>query len=128
MNKLKKILIVEDEVDYAEMVKMRLELAGYEVAIAEDAYQGNKAVINENYDLIILDLSMPIGGGFSLLERIRGMELKSSVPVVILTGKTIDDEIIQQAKQFNVSAIFTKPYDSEKFLGKIKSLAPTEEI
>jgi len=128
MSRLKKILIVEDEIDYAEMVKMRLELAGYEVAIAEDAYQGNKAVINDVYDLIILDLSMPVGGGFSLLERIRNMESISSVPVVILTGKTIDDEIIEQAKQFNVSAIFTKPYDSEKFLGKIKSLAPIEEL
>jgi len=59
----KKILIVEDEIEFAEMVKVRLEGAGYSADIALDAYEGNKSIMNTNYDLIVLDLAMPVGNG-----------------------------------------------------------------
>ena len=122
MSPKKKILVVEDEVVYAKMVRIRLEAAGYEVWVAVDAYQGTQMIVKNDYDLIILDLMMPAGGGFALLERIRNMPAKSMIPVIILTGKTIDDEIREKAKANDVAAIFTKPYDSKQFLRKIKSL------
>ena len=70
----KKILIVEDEIDFAKMVKLRLQAVGYDVYIAGDAYTGTQQIIKNDYDLIILDLMMPAGGGFSLLERIRNSQ------------------------------------------------------
>jgi len=126
-----KILIVEDEIQFAEIVKTGLELEGYAVTISMDAYSGSvdafsstKDVLRGNHDLIILDLMMPAGGGFSLLERIRKYPQKEKTPVIILTGKIIDEEIIRSANKYNVSAIFTKPYDAEKFVNKIKSILP----
>ena len=65
---------------------------------------------------------MPAGGGFSLLERIRKIPTKADIPVVILTGKTVDDGVKQLAGEYDVSEIFTKPYDSEVFVDKIKTL------
>ena len=97
------------------------ESAGYEVSVAVDAYQGTQMIVHGDFDLVILDLMIPAGGGFALLERIRNMPAKST-PVVILTGKKIDDEIRARAEANDVAVIFTKPYDSKQFLRRIKSL------
>ncbi len=110
--------------DFAKMVKLRLQAVGYEVHIAGDAYTGTQEIIRNDYDLIILDLMMPAGGGFSLLERIRKIPSKTLVPVVIVTGKTIDSEDRQKAEELDVAAIFSKPYDSTEFVETLKSLAP----
>jgi CheY-like chemotaxis protein len=115
MDTKKKILIVEDELDFAKMVKLRLLSVGYEVQI-----------VRNDYDLIILDLMMPAGGGYSLLDRIRKIPSKTMIPVVILTGKTISNEDREKAQEYNVSAIFSKPYDSTEFLETLKSLVPLE--
>jgi len=122
MSEQKKILIVEDEPKYAKMVKMRLESAGYRVAVALDTYAGTQAALHEEHDLIILDLMMPAGGGFALLERIRKFPDKAEIPVVILTGKRIDEKVKAQAEANQVATIFTKPYDSARFLNKIQKL------
>jgi len=122
MGERKKILLVEDELDFAKMVKIRLESLGYEVSIAGDAYSGTQAIIKSTPDLIILDLMMPAGGGFSILERIRSIPAKATIPVVIVTGKTIDQALKEQAETYGVSAIFSKPYDSVQFVQKIKTL------
>ena len=120
----KKILIVEDEIEFAEMVKVRLEGAGYSANIATDAYEGNKEIMNTDYDLIVLDLAMPVGSGLELLEHVREHPNKAEIPVVIVTGKLVDDYVLDKAKALNVSAIFTKPYDSELFIEKVTSLVP----
>ncbi|MCJ7812340.1 response regulator [bacterium] len=125
MSGKKRILIVEDELDFAKMIKLRLESVGYEVMIAGDTYDGTQKVLKEHPDLLILDLMMPAGGGFTLLERIKQHPITITMPVIILTGKTIDDEVRQKADKYGVAAIFLKPYKSERFVEKIKSLLPT---
>ncbi len=122
MTVLKRILVVEDEIEFAELVKARLEMTGYLVSIAVDAYGGTQAILKEEFDLIVLDLMMPAGGGLSILERMHQFPRKSTVPVVILTGKPIDDELSAKLSNLKVSAIFIKPYDTTKFLARIKSL------
>ena len=75
-------------------------------------------------DLLILDLMMPAGGGFALLERIKQHPIHVSMQVIILTGKTVDDEVKESAEKYGVAAIFLKPYKSEHFVEKVKSLLP----
>jgi len=118
----KQILVVEDEPEFAELVKARLEMAGYVVSIAWDAYAGTQAILKKEFDLIILDLMMPAGGGLAILERIQNFPGKLHIPVVILTGKVIDNELKAHLSELNVSAIFAKPYNSIEFLSKIQSL------
>ncbi len=124
MSQKKKILIVEDELDFAKMVKLRLESVGYEVMIAGDTYDGTQKVLKENPDLLILDLMMPAGGGFALLDRIKQHPIHVTMPVIILTGKTVDDEVRKHAEEYGVAAVFLKPYKSEHFVEKVKSLLP----
>ena len=124
MDEKKKILIVEDELDFAKMVKIRLESVGYAIDIALDTYQGTQMICKNDFDLVILDLMIPAGGGFTLLNRIRKMPAKSTIPVVILTGKQITNEIKANAKDNDVAVVFTKPYNSKQFVKKIKSLVP----
>lgn len=124
MSERKKVLVVEDEPSFARMVGLRLESVGYEVHIAADAYTGTREILQGDYQLMILDLMMPAGGGFAILERIQKFPSKCTIPVVIVTGKTIDDEVKSNVDKYNVSAIFTKPYDSKSFIRRIKSLVP----
>ena len=125
MSQTRKILIVEDELEFAKMVKLRLESAGYEVALATDTENGTQKVMEEDFNLLVLDLMMPGGGGFALLEQVHERPDKANIPVIILTGKTIDDEVREKAKVYNVADIILKPYESRAFVEKIKSLVPS---
>jgi DNA-binding response OmpR family regulator len=118
----KKILIVEDEREYAEMVKLRLELSGFSCAIAETTQAGVTKMKEGNFDLMILDLMLPGGGGSVLLNELGRDPAKAGVPVVVLTGKPLTQEVNADLKQYKISAVFSKPYDPEKFLGVIRSL------
>ena len=122
MNNRKKILVIEDEFQFAKMVKLRLESVGFEVHIAGDAYDGTQQVLKNDFDLLIVDLMMPAGGGLALLERVRKFPSKSLLPVIILTGKTVDDVLRKQADDLDVNAIISKPYDSQEFAQKVMSL------
>ena len=121
-----RILVVEDELEFAQLLKDRLEMEGYRVSVVGDAYAATQAVIKEDFDLMVLDLMMPAGGGFSVLERMRRFPGKSTIPVVILTGTTIDDEVKEKAEKYHVHTILIKPVESHKFVSIIQRLLPLE--
>ncbi len=124
MQEKKKILIVEDENEYAHMVKLRLESEGYEVTIANDAHIGTQEIFKGDHELVVLDLMMPGDTGFSVVRRMRHFPGRTTTPVVILTGKVIDKQVKAMAKAYDVLAVISKPYNSEEFLNTIKSLLP----
>lgn len=119
-----KILIVEDEVEFAGMMKIRLQLAGYDPAVVTDTQSGVNAVLQNGFRLIVLDLMMPGGGGFALLEQIRSVRQSQRLPVVIVTGKTLSSDVQAMVDTFKVDAVFTKPYSPDRFVEKVRSLAP----
>jgi DNA-binding response OmpR family regulator len=118
----KEILVVEDEIQFAEMIKLRLEITGYSVSIATDTNEGISKIKNNSYDLIILDLMMPGGGGMTLLEAIKDYPNKAAVPAIIVTGKTVTAELKKKLDDYHIADIFIKPYDPAQFLGKINEL------
>lgn len=124
MKEKKKIVIVEDELDFAKVVKLRLENVGYEVHISLDTYLGMHAIVKNQPDLVILDLMMPAGGGFVLLERLRNNPSTVTIPVVIMTGKPIDEEMRSKAETYDVAEIFQKHYDPATFVEKIMRIVP----
>ncbi|MCP4692492.1 MAG: response regulator [Desulfobacterales bacterium] len=122
MGEKKKVLVVEDEPVFSEIVKEILTREGISVTVAADAYSGTQQIIKGAHDLIVLDLMMPAGGGFSLLKRIRNISSKKDIPVVIMTGKHIDGKMKHDADELNVAAIFSKPIDPETFVPTIQAL------
>lgn len=79
-----KILIVDDDVNICELLRLYLEKEGYETAIAHDGETAVEAFENDGFDLVLLDVMMPRVDGWEACRRIRA---KGNVPIIMLTAK-----------------------------------------
>jgi len=111
------ILIVEDEVRLASVIKKQLEEAGYEVDIAHDGYQGHMMFRDHHYDLVILDINLPQMNGYDLCREIRKTD--PDIPVIMLTALgTADNKLTG----FGAGAddYILKPFDIRELLARIQ--------
>ncbi len=119
MGQKKKVLIVDDERDIVKVLMIRLRGAGYEVVTAFDGAQAIFVAHKEKPDLIILDIRMPAGDGFSVVEKLKHSTDTFSIPVIFLTGGPERDS---EEKAMTLGARFyiKKPYDPEELLDAVK--------
>ncbi len=117
----KKILIIEDEEGLAVSLKTLIEGQGYNSIVASDAVQGTKFARQETPNLIILDLGLPGGGGFAVLENLNLVDTTSAIPVLVLTANPQKDAEIK-ACEMGVVDYFHKPFDSAELIKKIKEI------
>ena len=89
---MKRILIVEDDITIAEMVRDFLVIDGFDVFIATDGSDGYKKALAENYDLILLDLMLPNMSGYEICRNIRD---EIDVPILMVTAKGDDADKIR---------------------------------
>ena len=108
---MKKILVVEDDPDINKALSIRLRAAGYEVCNAEDSLQGLATAVRERPDLMVLDISMPAGDGFSIVERARNHTDLPRIPVIFITASK-KPELRKMAIDLGAVAFFEKPYES----------------
>ena len=113
------ILLVEDEENLHESLKMNLELEGYEVTSAFDGIQAMKAVQNEYFDLIIMDVMIPEMDGFSATQNIR--LTNTEVPILILSAKDSSADRVTGLKK-GADDYLTKPFNLEELLLRVKKL------
>jgi DNA-binding response OmpR family regulator len=119
MDQKKKILIVDDERDIVKGLMIRLQGAGYDVVTAFDGAQCVFMAHKEKPDLIILDIRMPAGNGFSVAQRLKRSIHTFTIPVIFLTGspeKNAEDKAMALGARFYIK----KPYDPEELLDAIK--------
>jgi DNA-binding response OmpR family regulator len=115
----RKILIIEDDADTRMGLVVRLRKAGYQTAIAGDAGTALTAVQRESPDLILLDLGLPAGDGFVVLERLKKTDRLESIPVIVLSAR--DPEANRsRALQAGAHAYFHKPADMKALLETIE--------
>ena len=121
----KKILIVEDDFNFGNILKDYLALNDYDVTLAKNGIEGFQKFKKDTFDLCILDVMMPYKDGFTLAKEIR--EQNQEVPIVFLTAKNLKDDFL---KGFKVGAddYLTKPFDSEVLLAKIKAIINRKNI
>jgi two-component system alkaline phosphatase synthesis response regulator PhoP/two-component system response regulator VicR len=119
MREKKRILIVDDERDIVKALTIRLQRVGYEVVTAFDGAQGIFMAHKENPDLIILDIRMPAGNGFSVAEKLRESTDTFTIPVIFLTGSPEKDSE-ERARALGVRFYVKKPYDPEELLDAIE--------
>lgn len=113
------ILVVEDEEHLHESLKMNLELEGYQVTSAFDGIQAMKAVQNEYFDLIIMDVMMPELDGFSVTQNIR---LKNTeVPILILSARDSGADRVTGLKK-GADDYLTKPFHLEELMLRVENL------
>lgn len=112
---MKKILIVEDDRDIGDALAIRLKAAGYAVVRSEDALQAVATAVREKPDLLLLDISIPAGDGFSVVERLRLRTNAAETPVVFLTASK-RSEYRDQALRIGAVGFVEKPFDSAELL------------
>ncbi|GAB5047398.1 heavy metal response regulator transcription factor [Thermodesulfovibrio sp. TK110] len=114
-----RLLIVEDEKSLANIIKKGLEEEGYSVDVAYNGEDGLFMAENESYDLIILDIMLPVIDGITIVKKIRKKELKT--PVLMLTAR---DSIMDKVSGLDSGAddYLTKPFSFEELLARIRAL------
>jgi DNA-binding response OmpR family regulator len=122
----KKILVIDDMPNVVTMVKARLEASGYEVITALDGQQGLTYAYSEKPDLIILDIVMPAGGGYSVYTRLKMSPKTQSVPVIFLTAKDRPEDMAR-AYKLGVQYYVKKPYKPEMLLETVKKVLESSE-
>ena len=114
---MKKILVVEDDSKIATALSLRLKSVGYEVVTASDGFTGLKMTMTHRPSLILLDIMMPVGMGFSVAERLRDIGL-SEIPIIFITASKRAG-LRKTAQQLGAAGFFEKPYDAEELLAAI---------
>ncbi len=114
-----KILLVEDDVNFGQVLKNFLELNNYTVELARDGQAGLDAFNKGGFDLVILDVMMPKVDGFTLARQIR--ELDRKTPIFFLTAKGMKDDMLTGYKSGGDDYL-TKPFDTEVLLHKIQTV------
>jgi DNA-binding response OmpR family regulator len=117
----KRLLIVDDEVDLAEMIKFRMESNGYEVLLAHDGQAALETARKERPDLIILDLMLPKMDGYKVCGLLKKDGRYASIPIIIFTAKGQDDDM-KLGEELGADAYIVKPFEPQVLLGKIKEL------
>jgi len=114
---MKKILVVEDDAKIAAALRVRLESAGYVVVTAGDGFSGLKMTMTHKPQLILLDIMMPVGMGFSVAERLKDLGL-GEIPIIFITASKRAG-LRRTAQQLGAAGFFEKPYDAEELLAAI---------
>lgn len=118
-NKKSSILLVEDEENLHEALKLNLELEGYEVTSAYDGAAALKAVQSEYFDMIILDVMLPEMDGINVAETIRLNN--NEVPILILSAKNSSADRVLGLKK-GADDYLTKPFNLEELLLRVQKL------
>ncbi len=117
--KTPKILIIDDDNDMRRAPHIRLRSHGYETVFATDGLSAIRGALNDNPDLILLDLGLPAGDGFVVLERLQKNTKLSCIPIIVLTARERrgNQEKVMAAGCY---AFFQKPADNAELMSTIE--------
>src|SRR6202165_934282 len=117
----RKILIVDDNADIRLGMHLRLKANQYETFFAADAFCGIAEARKHKPDLIILDLGLPAGDGFSVMERLKANDSLSLIPVIVLSARDVTANK-DRALKAGAKAFLQKPADDTQLLSVIRQV------
>lgn len=115
----KKILIVEDDKDMRRALNVRLRANNYDTAFASDAVEALSIAKKEQPDLVLLDLGLPGGDGFMVMDRMKDIASLSSLPVIVVSARDPEGNKTR-ALSAGAEAFFQKPVDNEQLIAAIR--------
>ena len=115
--KTKKILVVEDEKDISEIIAYNLTKQGYEVEAAYDGGTGLKKALTGTFDLILLDVMLPVMDGFEICRRVR---TKLETPIIMLTAREEESDKVM-GLELGADDYMTKPFSLVELYSRIKA-------
>jgi len=116
-----RILIVDDEPAIREMVAVALELADFDVLEADNAQRAHEYIVDERPDLVLLDWMLPSVSGIELARRLKREDATAEVPIIMLTARSEEDNIIQ-GLDVGADDYITKPFSTRELISRIKAV------
>lgn len=116
---MNKILLIEDDKDTVRAMAVRFKAKGYQLAVASDAISAISLARKEKPDLIVLDLGLPAGDGFMVLQRLKAIYEFMLVPVIVVSAR---DPLMneQRAVEAGAELFFQKPFDNDEFFSAVQ--------
>ena len=112
-----KVLLVDDEVDFLDIMAERMRGRGIDVATTTSAENAISLVEKEHYDVVIMDFMMPAMNGFNALKLLK--KKNADVQIILMTGN-VPAELVREAKKIGALDVIAKPADLKKLIEKIK--------
>ncbi len=119
-----KVLLIDDETDFTQAVAFRLKSKGYIVLFAQSGQTGLELIKQESPDIVFIELNMPVMDGAETLKKIR--EFNKELPVVMISA-SVNDQKLQEARDYGFSGIFYKGHDFEESLLLLESAIRTHK-
>ncbi|MER3514940.1 MAG: DNA-binding response regulator, partial [Chloroflexota bacterium] len=113
-----RILLVDDDPDLLDLMKLRLEGANFDVALARSGLEGLRLAYHIQPDAIILDLRLPDADGWTVCQRLREM---SDVPILVLSASTAKHDLVR-ALNVGADEFVAKPFHWDELLARLKAM------
>jgi len=114
----KKILLIDDEPNFRQLIDSYMQWAGYSVVMAVDSVSALSAIMREKPDLILLDIGLPGGDGMGVLQKVKANPAISNIPIIIVTAKD-PAAYRDKARLAGAAAYFQKPMNKDALLEAI---------
>ncbi len=117
----KKIVLAEDEPQIARLIEFKLKKEGYSVTSKENGEEALKAIKEDKPDLVLLDIMMPVMGGYEVLRRLKEDEDLKSIPVIMLTARAQEKDVVKGIGM-GAEDYITKPFHPAELLARVKRI------
>ena len=118
---MKRILFVEDDDMSRDVISTRLIRSGYEVVMVEDGRKALNIIASENFDLVILDMSMPVLTGWEVAAKLKGNPATATIPILALSAHAMNADR-KKALEAGCGDFDSKPVNLPRLVGKIEAL------
>jgi len=116
-----RLLVVEDEPALAKVLQMRLQIEGFDVAVAGDGAEAMSMIAKRRPHLVVCDLMMPVMDGLEVTRAIKGNPRLKAIPILVLTALRSDKQM-KELQSLGADAFVTKPYDGKELSAQIRKL------
>jgi two-component system alkaline phosphatase synthesis response regulator PhoP len=123
----KTVLVVDDQPHIVRLIQVNLEKEGFRVVSAADGIDGMEKIVSENPDLMILDVIMPRKDGFEVLREVKENPQTSHIPVIMLTVKTHNSDIVEGLRQ-GAELYLPKPFHPKELVSLVKRVLESGEL
>ena len=122
---MKKILVVEDDININQLLLLHLQDSGYEVTVCDHGRRGFEKASSGEFDLLVLDVMLPEMDGITICQRLRAMDVFT--PILMLTAKSEEiDKVV--GLESGADDYLTKPFKIREFLARVKAILRRQEL
>jgi CheY-like chemotaxis protein len=123
MSNPKKVLIAEDSSVIQNLTKKILSIQNYQISSVKNGQQVLDAIAKESYDIILMDINMPVMDGIECTEKIRSLEdpVKAQIPIIAITGNARNLSV-EEYREIGINELLQKPLNFDQLVNMVRNL------